>query len=186
MDIFFLFFFYTIPASLFFIYGIGVEQLIANTRLKSFCFSIIGKNMIHMVSAASLIWLMQAYIVLPVRFSFILPIFAGCIVFFSEIIIQFFFTKTLEPKLYERVFSYGTVFFTFFFACSYAELLIIIVSACFGLMIWSFILSGVMVRMNETKVTEQWKNAPLIFVTMGIISLALYAWNNVEFIFFQL
>ncbi len=181
MDILFLLFFYTIPASLFFIYGIGLEQLILNIRLKSFCLDFIGKSMIQMLSAASLIWLIQSHPILPVTFTFLLPIVAGCILFLCEIGLQFLFTKTVIPRIQERIFSYGTVFFAFYFAFSYLEVIIIIVSACLGLLIWSLILYSIALRMDETKISAQWKNAPLIFIAMGIISLALYAWNTVPF-----
>ncbi len=169
-----LLFFYTVPASMLFIYGIGLEQLIINSRSKQSCFVHTGKTMLMMFCAASVIRLIQVYVHLPLKLNFFLPIVAGGMLVLSELLIQWLFTKKIVIQPQERVFSYGTVLFAFYFAFSYLELVIIIVSAGTGLLIWTAILRSTLLRIDEIKCPAQWKKMPFLFIIIGFISLALY------------
>ena len=67
--------------------------------------------------------------------------------------------------------------FTLYEACTYTELIAILASALVSMLVWSFVLCAVKRRVEESNVSTQWKNAPLLLISMGMVALALYAWD---------
>ena len=79
----------------------------------------------------------------------------------------------------ERIFTGGTVIFALYHAFNYIELAIIILCSVLSLGLWSFILYAIKQRVDESSMSAQWKNAPLLLISLGIVALALYAWDMV-------
>ncbi len=172
-----LIFFYMVPASLIFIHGIGLERLTMSARSERTALRFILKNAAFMLPAASLCWLFMQYILAPIGLLFLTPLFSALLLYFGEHLTAYLF-RTPPKLLQERLFSYGAVLFALYYAFSYWELLIIILSACAGMMLWTLILYAITLRIDESKMSSRWKNAPLLLIAMGIIALSLYAWDN--------
>ena len=88
------------------------------------------------------------------------------------------FRQPEVPLIRERLFCGGIVVFALYQAFTYIEMIAILVSALASMLIWSLVLCAVKRRVEESNVSAQWKNAPLLLISMGMIALALYAWET--------
>ena len=171
-------FFYTLPASLIFLQGIGLERLSMNARSTRAVIPFILRDGAVILISASLSWLLEFSILLPLDIVSITPIAALIIVYLCDLAVHRIFFKHSESRLIrERLFSGGTVIFALYQAFTYIELIAILVSALVSMLVWSFVLCAVKRRVEESNVSSQWKNAPLLLISMGLIALALYAWD---------
>ena len=171
-------FFYTLPASLIFLQGIGLERLSMNARSTRVVIPFILRDGAVMLISASLSWLLEFSSLLPLDIVSITPIAALIIVYLCDLAVHRIFFKHSESRLIrERLFSGGTVIFALYQAFTYIELIAILVSALVSMLVWSFMLCAVKRRVEESNVSSQWKNAPLLLISMGLIALALYAWD---------
>ena len=173
-----LMFFYTIAASIIFTYGIGLERVCINIRLRLSWTQIIGQNLALMFCAATCSWILQLYIARFIRVFFLMPILIGLVVYTCEYMLQRFVFKNKYKKREERLFTCGTIYFALYYALSYVELLVIIISACINMIIWTYFLHSISLRIDDSAVQRQWRNTPLLLISMGIITLALYAWDS--------
>ena len=173
-----LIFFYTFPASLVFLHGIGLERLSMNARSTRAVIPFILRDGAVILISASLSWLLEFSILLPLDIVSITPIAALIIVYLCDLTVHRIFFKHSESRLIrERLFSGGIVIFALYQAFTYIELIAILVSALVSMLVWSFVLCAVKRRVEESNVSSQWKNAPLLLISMGLIALALYAWD---------
>ena len=173
-----LLFFYTFPASILFLQGIGLERLSMNVRSTRVVIPFILRDGVLMLIAASLSWLLEYYILAPLDIVGITPIAALIIVYLCDFALHRTVFRQTEMRLIrERVFCGGTVVFALYQVFTYIELIAILMSALASMLLWSFVIYAVTRRVEESAVSAQWKNAPLLLITMGLIALALYAWD---------
>ena len=173
-----LIFFYTFPASLIFLHGIGLERLSMNARSTRAVIPFILRDGALMLISASLCRLLEFSILLPLGITEITPIAALIILYLCDLVLhRTLFRKTEIRLIRERLFSGGAVIFALYQAYSYTELIAILLSALASMLIWSFVLCTVKRRIEESNVTIQEKNIPLLLISMGLIALALYAWD---------
>ena len=173
-----LIFFYTFPASLVFLHGIGLERLSMNARSTRVIIPFILRDGAVILISASITWLLEFYILLPIGIVVVTPLFALLFVYLCDLVLQrTLFQQTEVPLIRERLFCGGIVVFALYQAFTYIEMIAILVSALASMMIWSLVLCAVKRRVEESNVSAQWKNAPLLLISMGMITLALYAWE---------
>lgn len=171
-------FFYTFPASLIFLHGIGLERLSMNARSTRVILPFILRDGVLILVSASISRLLEYYILIPIGITALTPLAALIIVYVCDLALhRTFFRKTETRLIQERLFSGGIVIFALYQAFTYAEMIAILVSALISMLLSSFILCAVRRRVEESNVSTQWKNAPLLLISMGLIALALYAWD---------
>ena len=108
-------FFYTLPASLIFLQGIGLERLSMNARSTRVVIPFILRDGAVMLISASLSWLLEFSILLPLDIVSITPIAALIIVYLCDLAVHRIFFKHSESRLIrERLFSGGTVVFALY------------------------------------------------------------------------
>ena len=173
-----LIFFYTFPASIIFLQGIGLERLSMNARSTRVVIPFILRDGAVMLIAASISWLLEFSVLSPLDIVGITPIAALIIVYLCDFALHLtVFRKTEMRLIRERVFCGGTVVFALYQAFTYIELITILISALVSMIVWSFAIYAITRRMEESAASTQWKNAPLLLISMGLIALALYAWD---------
>jgi len=115
---------------------------------------------------------------LPSALPAITPVAALIVIYLCDLVLQRTLFRQAETRLIrERLFSGGIVIFALYQAFTYIEMIAILVSALVSMLLWSFVLCAVKRRIEESNVSAQWKNAPLLLISMGLIALALYAWD---------
>lgn len=173
-----LIFFYTFPASIIFLHGIGLERLSMNARSTGAIIPFIVKDGALMLISASISRLLEFYILTPIGITALTPVVALITVYLCDLILhRLFFRQTGIRLIRERLFAGGTVVFALYQAFTYIELITILVSALVSMLLWAIVLCAVRRRVEESNVNAQWKNGPLLLISMGMIALALYAWD---------
>lgn len=175
-------FFYTFPSSVIFLHGIGMERLSMNARSIHTLLPFILRDGILILFAASISWLITSYVFTPLGITTLMPLFALLIVRLCDFGLQYLPFRHMKKRMTgEQLFSGGTVIFALYHAFTYIELLAIILSAIIGMILWSLVLYAVKLRIEQSTVLLQWKNTPLLLMSMGMITLALYAWDGTLF-----
>ena len=173
-----LIFFYTFPASLIFLHGIGLERLSMNARSIHAIIPFILKSGLIMFISALISQLLDLYVLFPLGLEVLLPFFSLGIVYLCELSFTRIVSRnTGEVLIWERLFTGGTVLFALYQAFNSLELIGIIAAALLSMVIWTCILYAIRRRIDESTVNVQWKNIPLLLICMGLIALALYAWD---------
>lgn len=175
-------FFYTFPASVIFSHGIGMERLSMNVRSIHTLIPFILREGVLILCAASISWLITRYVFTPLGITTLMPLFTLLIIHLCDFGLQYVPFRHMKKRLKgERLFSGGTVIFALYHAFTYIELLAIALSALVGMLLWSLVLYTVKLRIEQSTVPPQWKNTPLLLMSMGMITLALYAWDGTTF-----
>lgn len=173
-----LIFFYIFPASIIFLHGIGLERLSMNARSTRVILPFILQDGVLIIVSALISRLLEYSILAPLGIITLTPVVALITVYLCDLVLhRLLFRRTETRLIRERLFSGGIVIFALYQAFTYTELLTILVSALVSMLVWSFILCAVKRRVEESNVSTQWKNAPLLLISMGMIALALYAWD---------
>ncbi len=174
MSIFYLVLFYCFATSIIFTYGIGLERLFISSKNPSEIFFFILKNSIISIIALSIIWVFNKFIMLPLKISFFLPIIATIVLYALDYSFHKIFPNFEVSHKEEIVFEYAPVFLTIFIAVSFLESLAIIISAQIGMVVLSFILNSIKEKVDEGNSSKEWKEAPLILISMGFLLSAFY------------
>ena len=136
------------------------------TRNFTFIHSTAKSRSIHTILPAELIKL--KYNPVWIHFSLI-PVISASIG-----IINFLGNRYVLSFNWDDLWTQESLFLGMFFL---SPLIAILASALVSMLVWSFILCAVRRRVEESNVSAQWKNAPLLLISMGMIALALYAWD---------
>lgn len=188
MLILFFIVFYTLSSSLIFLHGIGLERLLItarslNVRSMRIVMLFTLKDGALMLCASSISWLLDCYVFAPLGITAITPFFALITVYLCDAGLQRLLFKEMRRWLSrERLFSGGVVIFALYQSFTYIELLTIVVSALISMLLWTFALFAIKLRIEQSTCPTRWKNTPLLLISMGIIALALYAWNGTRII----
>ncbi|MGP1431992.1 MAG: hypothetical protein ACTTI6_05880 [Treponema sp.] len=177
-----LIFFYSFPASMLFIHGLGLERLSMNVRSSRVILPFLLKAALVMLCAASISWVLSLYFFPLLRLSFLMPVCSLLIAYGCEQGISLIMPDHAVNEtglMGERIFIGGTVLFALYHAFNYAELVVIVLCSVLTLGVWSFVLYAIKRRVDESSMSAQWKNAPLLLISLGVVALALYAWDMV-------
>ena len=103
-------FFYTFPASIIFLQGIGLERLSMNARSTRVIIPFILRDGVVILISASISWLLEFYILLPIGIVVVTPLVALILVYLCDLILHRMLFRQRKTRLIrERLFSGGIV-----------------------------------------------------------------------------
>ncbi|AGT44922.1 hypothetical protein [Treponema pedis] len=182
MNIFLTVLFYTFASSLIFVYGIGLERVFIHSENKTGLYVFILKTLAKLFLSVSVLWFINIYVLLPIGANFILPVISVLILSLLETADNILFSKFSTPEKKETVFSWALVFFILYEAGSYTEAVIIIGSACTGLLIFSQILNAIKQKTEEGNAHGEIKAYTLVLLGMGFLTTAFYV-TDISWVF---
>jgi len=167
-------FIYTISCSTLLVYGIGLEKFFFETNpSKTFTQGILSLFLAAILSVTA-VWFLLIKIMLPYGLISLVPM---AVILVCGIIHSFI--KTIIPHgsqqpAGEQLFFFGTVLLSIYDATTYIDSLLIVCGSLMSFTIFTFILFSVRERMASGHTHTDWKGAPLILVSMGLLCIVLY------------
>lgn len=171
--------FYTLTSSTLFIYGIGLERLYFHSLSERPVLHFYIKNLIFIFITSSVLWLFSKYVLFPLKFYFLLPLFFITAAVSAEKLISNLYGRLFSSANYtaenEKIFTYGTILFTLYNASSYIELIFIIFTAFLTLFLFTAVLKSVRIKIINGNSNVYGKIMPLTLISLGIIGFILYS-----------
>lgn len=170
--------FYSFLSPFIFIYGIGLERLciISNNTLSHLHFY--AKSFIFVFLSSTFGYIFFNFLAYPLHITFFFPFMLMTLLFFLEKGVDYLYEGFIyqdKPVAHnERVFTFGTVIFSLYEACTYIELIIIIFLSFVLLFILSFLLRSIRKKVDSFNIENKLKSLPLLLLTLGAVATAFY------------
>ncbi len=174
MSVFFFVLFYCFVSSIIFTYGIGLERLFIYSKNPKNVFILVLKNIAVLIIAVSILWFFNLFVLLPLGISFFLPILGLMLLLGLNYVYDILLPKYKVSYKEEIIFEYAPLFLIFFTAVSFIEALAIIIAAQISIVVFTFILSAIKEKIDDGNASREWKEAPLILISMGFLLSAFY------------
>lgn len=171
-------FFYSLISPFMFIYGIGLERLaiLSGNSLNHLHFYL--KNLIFVFLSSTLSYFLFNFCLKPLHITFIFPLILLAILFFFEkgvvYLYQGFINYSVQIAEHEKVFTFGTVIFALYESASYIEVLLIVAISFLSMIFFHAILKAIRKRIDVFDIENRWRSLPLLLISFGIITSALY------------
>jgi len=167
-------FIYAISCSTLLVYGIGLEKVFFETHpYKTFTHSIPSFFLETIITITS-VWFFSTKFLLPLGLISLVPISVILICGIVHSFIQIIIPHGSQQQAGEQLFFFGTILLSVFEADSYIDSLLIVCGSLLSFTIFTFILFSIRERMASGHPHTDWKGAPLILVSMGLLCIVLY------------
>lgn len=167
-------FIYTVSSSVVMVYGFGLERSFFESHPASRFYARVPKVAATIVSTVAVLWYPVAHVIVPFGYSFLAPIVMLLVYGTVSNLLSFIAPAVTDSPSGERVFLFGTVYLAIFEAVSLPDALAIAVSGVLTFSLVTVLLFSVRERIAPTSVRPEWRGAPIILVTMGLLALAFY------------
>ena len=167
--------FYTFSCSAVLVYGLGMEKtLFESCPGTRFMLRIPGIVLDTGLSITAL-WFLVTGILLPYNVSFLIPMTILLVCGIVHTLVRVFLPDARAPASGERLFFFGTVFLAISEAVSFTGALLIVAACILSFCVTTLLMLAVRERVATSRIQADWKGAPLVLVSMGLLCVALYA-----------
>ncbi len=167
--------FYTFSCSMVLVYGIGLEKTFFESRPHSrFPVRIPGLFFDTLLSVAAL-WYPITLILLPYGYFYLIPMTTILVCGIIHLIVSKLFPTVRSIHSGERLFFFGTVFLALSEAVSFTDALLIVCTGFLSFSLVTVILFAIRERITVANVHPDWKGAPLVLLSMGLLFMTLYS-----------
>lgn len=167
--------FYTFSCSLILVYGIGLEKAFFESRTNSrFPVRIPGLFIDAILSVAAL-WYPVTRILLPYGFFYLVPITVILTCGIVHLIVTVILPPVRQIHSGERLFFFGMVFLAISEPVSLPDALLIVCAGIISFGLMTVLLFAIRERIAAANVHPDWKGAPLILLSMGLLFIVLYS-----------
>ena len=159
--------FYIFVSPFIFIYGIGLERLsiLSGNNLNHIHFYL--RNLIFVFLSSTVSYFLFNFCITPLHLSFIFE--KGVIYLYEG-----FIDSRTQIAEHEKVFTFGTVILALYESASYVEVLLILAISFLFMIFFHVILKAIRKRMDVFNIENRWKSLPLLLISFGVITSALY------------
>jgi len=170
--------FYIFVSPFIFIYGIGLERLsiLSGNNLNHVHFYL--RNLIFVFLSSTVSYFLFNFCITPLHLSFIFPLILVFILFFFEKGVIYLYEGFIDSRTqiagHEKVFTFGTVILALYESASYVEVLLILAISFLFMIFFHVILKAIRKRMDVFNIENRWKSLPLLLISFGVITSALY------------
>lgn len=170
--------FYTFISPFMFIYGIGLERLyiLSGNSLNHIHFYL--RNLIFVFLSSTVSYFLFYFCFKPLHLSFVFPLLLVAILFFFEKGVLYLYSGFVSymPQVaeHEKAFAFGTIILALYESSSYFEVLLIIAISFLFMFFFHGLLKAIRKRIDVFNIENKWKSLPLLLISFGIITSALY------------
>ena len=129
---------------------------------------------LNTILSVTAVWFLVTNILLPYGFISLVPMTVILICGIVHSFFQIFIRHGSQQPAGEQLFFFGTVMLSIYEADSYIDSLLIVCGSLLSFTILAFILFSIRERMASGHTHTDWKGAPLILVSMGLLCIVLY------------
>lgn len=156
------------------VYGFGLERSFFESHPASHFYARLPTVSATIVSTVAVLWYPVAHILVPFGYSFLAPIVMLLVYGTISNLLSLITPTVTDSPSGERVFLFGTVYLAIFEAISLLDAIAIAVSGIVTFSLVTVLLFSIRERIAPTSIRPEWRGAPIILVTMGLLALAFY------------
>jgi len=167
--------FYTFSCSLILVYGIGLEKAFFESRPHSrFPARIPGLFLDAVLSVAAL-WYPVTRILLPNGFFYLAPMTVILVCGIVHLLVSVILPPIRKIHSGERLFFFGMVFLALSEPVSFPDALLVVLAGIISFSVITLLLFAIRERIAAANVHPDWKGAPLLLLSMGLLFIVLYS-----------
>jgi hypothetical protein len=168
-------FFYSVSCSTLLVYGLGLEKSFFESRPGSSFLVRIPAVALECLLSVSLLWFPASAVLVPSSFACLLPMATVAVCSIVSLLIQILVPSLSKTTAGERLFYFGTVFLSLSEAASFLDALCIAAATIVSFTLATGTLFTVRSRLSTSIVPADWKGAPLVLVSMGLLCIGMYS-----------
>lgn len=169
-------FFYSFSCSVIWAYGVGLEKAFFDSRNGSRFVVRMPALLAQTLIATLVCFTLNARALIPHDLAILIPMATVFICALSQMIITILLPKTIQDiSTGERVFFFGTVFLATSEGGSLVSAAMIALASVIGFCFATIFLFTVRERIASANVRADWKGAPLILVSMGLLAIVMHS-----------
>ncbi len=167
-------FIYTISSSVVMVYGFGLERSFFESHPASRFYTRIPTVALTVMSTVAVLWYPLSHILVPFGYAFIAPVFLLLVYGTVSNLMSLITPSMTDSPSGERVFLFGTAYLALFEATCFLDAIAIAASGIATFSLVTTLLFSIRERIAPTSIRPEWRGAPIILVTMGLLALAFY------------
>lgn len=165
---------YTISSSVLMVYGFGLERSYFESHPASRFYARIPTVAGVVVSTVAVMWYPVSHILVPFGYAFLSPVLLLLAYGTISNLFSLVTPSMTDSPSGERVFLFGTAYLALFESTSLFDAIAIAASGVIAFSLVTTLLFSVRERIAPTSIRPEWRGAPIILVTMGLLALAFY------------
>lgn len=170
-----IFFVYTVSCSTLLFFGVGLEKAFFATRMREIFSPSLPSFLANALATVSALWFLTNSVLVPYGLEPLAPMLA---VFVSGIVQTFISLVVPRPYLAptgEKLFLFGTILLALYQADSFASAIVIVFASLASFAVLSILMLAIRERVASGRSRVDWKGAPLMLISLGLIFIALYS-----------
>lgn len=167
--------FYTFSCSLILVYGIGLEKTFFESRPHSRFPARIPGLFIDAIMSVAALWFPVTRILLPYGYFYLVPMAVILVCGIVHLIVSVLLPPVRKVHSGERLFFFGMVFLALSEPVSFPDALLIVCAGIVSFGIMTVLLFAIRERISAANVHPDWKGAPLVLLSMGLLFIVLYS-----------
>jgi len=170
------FFYYSFSCSILLTYGIGLEKAFFDSRPDSRFIARAPGILAEMILSVVAVYLLDTRVLFHPDFRVLVPMSTVFVCAFVQTLVSLVNPSVMRDiSTGERIFYFGTVFLAVSEGGSLPEALIIAVASVIAFYCASILLFSVRQRIASATVPADWKGAPLILASMGLLAIVMHS-----------
>lgn len=167
-------FLYTFINSIIINFGIGLNLLIHESPIQTDSYKQTPFFILNIFFVLIVTFFLKHFIFYNSLVSFVIPLIIIFVNKLVSFISSFIFKKYSIHSMPEKLFVLGSVFISLYDSISFFEALFIALSCVLSYFLWTSLLLAVFEKIKYNKFPKDWYGLPIIFVNLGLLSLACY------------
>lgn len=175
MSVAFTLFLFTFSCSTVLVYGIGLEKAYQDARSLNHLLPRLPILALQLLLAIPASRFLVELLLLRYGLIVISPVLVAFVCSVSHLLLAPFVPSSEPADTGEKIFYYGTVYLALSESMGYVDSLIIALSSIISFFIVTLILIAVRDRFSSSRIPDDWRGAPLILVSLGLLFIVLYS-----------
>ncbi len=167
-------FIYTISSSVVMVYGFGLERSFFESHPASRFYTRLPTVALTVISTVAVLWYPVSHVLVPFGYGYLAPVSLLLVYGTVSNLLSLVTPSVNDSPSGERVFLFGTAYLALFEAVNLVDALAIAASGIATFSLVTTLLFSIRERIAPTSIRPEWRGAPIILVTMGLLTLAFY------------
>lgn len=168
-------FMYAFSCSTLLVYGIGLERAYFENHPGTSTLKEFPIFLIDAILSVSVLWFVVANLLIPYDLQLLAPMATILVCGIVSLFVALIVPQESKMPTGGQIFFFGTVFLAIEQASSYIDALVIVCASMLSFSLFTVVLYAIRDRMASGHPHADWKGAPLILISMGLLSLVLYS-----------
>jgi Na+-translocating ferredoxin:NAD+ oxidoreductase RnfA subunit len=168
-------FMYAFSCSTLLVYGIGLERAYFESHPGASWLKEVPVFLLDALLSVSVLWFVVTKLLIPYDLQILAPMAAILVCGIISLIVALIMPQESKMPTGGHIFFFGTVFLAIEQASSFIDALVIVCASMLSFSLFTIVLYAIRDRMASGHPHADWKGAPLVLISMGLLAMVLYS-----------